>query len=86
MRGFGMPEIHWAIEQVMDLLAERTGIDAAEFRRRNCVRTGDVILTGMTMPQSDLVACIDKVTQAIGWGNPTTCAANKRRGKGIAIM
>lgn len=87
MRGFGMPEIHWAIEQVMDLLAERTGIDAAEFRRRNCVRTGDVILTGMTMPQSDLVACIDKVTQAIGWGNPTTpSAANKRRGKGIAIM
>ena len=87
MRGFGMPEIHWGIEQIMDRLAEEIGMDPAEFRRRNCVKTGQEILTGMDMPQIDLVACIDKVTQAINWdlkGKPS--APNKKRGKGLAIM
>ena len=46
MRGFGMPEIHWGLEQVMDKLAERIGMDVADFKRRNCVRTGDTILPG----------------------------------------
>jgi carbon-monoxide dehydrogenase large subunit len=87
MRGFGMPEIHWGIEQIMDQLAEKIGMDPAEFRRRNCVRTGDTILTGMEMPAIDLVACIDKVTKAIDWDRrEKPSAPHKRRGKGVAIM
>jgi len=87
MRGFGMPEIHWGIEQIMDQLAEKIGMDPAEFRRRNCIKTGQTILTGMKMPQVDLVACIDRVTEAIGWGEEEQPSApHKRRGKGIAIM
>jgi CO/xanthine dehydrogenase Mo-binding subunit len=87
MRGFGMPEIHWGIEQIMDQLADKIGMDAAEFRRRNCVQTGDTILTGMTMPSIDLVACIDKVAGAIQWGTQDMPSApHKRRGKGLAIM
>jgi CO/xanthine dehydrogenase Mo-binding subunit len=93
MRGFGMPEIHWGIEQIMDQLAEKIGMDPAEFRRRNCVRTGDTILTGMQMPPINLEACIDKVAAAVEWdkrsrvgaGLPTS-APHKRRGKGLAIM
>ncbi len=87
MRGFGMPEIHWGIEQIMDQLAEKVDMDAAEFRRRNCVRTGDTILTGMTMPPVNLVACIDKASEAIRWGREDKpSAAHKKRGKGLAIM
>jgi CO/xanthine dehydrogenase Mo-binding subunit len=87
MRGFGMPEIHWGIEQIMDQLAEKIGMGPAEFRRRNCVKTGDTILTGMKMPAIDLVACIDKVSEAIHWGkNEKPSARHKQRGKGIAIM
>jgi CO/xanthine dehydrogenase Mo-binding subunit len=87
MRGFGMPEIHWGIEQIMDQLAEKIGMDPAEFRRRNCVKTGDTILTGMEMPAIDLVACIDKVSEAIGLGQKEEPSApHKRRGKGLAIM
>lgn len=87
MRGFGMPEIHWGIEQIMDQLAERIGLDPAEFRRRNCVKTGAQILTGMKIPPVDLVACIDKATQAIRWGvKEEASAPHKRRGKGLAIM
>ncbi len=87
MRGFGMPEIHWGLEQMMDRLAEKMGMDAVEFRRVNCVQTGDHILTGMEMPSIDLVQCIDKAAKAIGWGHddPPTVPGRKR-GKGLAIM
>jgi len=87
MRGFGMPEIHWGLEQIMDRLAEEVGMDPVEFRHINCVRTDDEIVSGMKMTPIDLDACIDKVTKAIKWDikeEPT--APNKKRGKGIAIM
>ena len=87
MRGFGMPEIHWGIEQIMDQLAKEIGMDPADFRRRNCVKSDETILTGMKMPPIDLVACIDKATDAIDWGTEEPASApHKRRGKGIAIM
>ncbi len=87
MRGFGMPEIHWGIEQIMDQLAEKIGMDRAEFRRRNCVKSGQSILTGMEMPPVDLVACIDKATEAVAWGQtPAPTAPHRKRGKGLAIM
>lgn len=87
MRGFGMPEIHWGLEQLMDRLAEKAGLDPVAFRKQNCVRTGDIILTGMTMPQVDLVECIDRAAKAINWGKPEKPSApSKKRGKGIAIM
>jgi CO/xanthine dehydrogenase Mo-binding subunit len=87
MRGFGMPEIHWGIEQIMDQLAEKIGMDPAEFRRRNCVKAGATILTGMEMPPIDLVACIDKATAAVNWGvKEPASAPHRKRGKGLAIM
>jgi len=87
MRGFGMPEIHWGLEQIMDQLAEQIGMDPAEFRLKNCVRTDDEIVSGMKMTPIDLETCIEKVSKAIEWEKeeePT--APNKKRGKGIAIM
>jgi CO/xanthine dehydrogenase Mo-binding subunit len=87
MRGFGMPEIHWGIEQIMDRLSYRIGVDPVDFRLQNCVRTGDTILTGMTMPAVNLPECINKVSAAIAWGKrEPPSAAHKKRGKGIAIM
>jgi CO/xanthine dehydrogenase Mo-binding subunit len=87
MRGFGMPEIHWGLEQIMDRLAEEIKMDPAEFRLKNCVRTDDEIVSGMKMTPIDLEECIKKVTKAVDWDKkekPT--GPNKRRGKGIAIM
>ena len=87
MRGFGMPEIHWGLEQIMDRLAEKVKLDPVDFRVINCVRTDDEIVTGMKMTPIDLEACIEKAVKAIKWAKkeePT--APNKKRGKGIAIM
>ncbi|MBN1953903.1 MAG: xanthine dehydrogenase family protein molybdopterin-binding subunit [Anaerolineae bacterium] len=85
MRGFGMPEIHWSIEQSVDQLAEALAIDPVAFRQRNCVQGGDVIVTGMTMHPHGLSECIERVAQRIDWGKKEVPSApHKRRGKGVA--
>jgi CO/xanthine dehydrogenase Mo-binding subunit len=87
MRGFGMPEMHAGLEQCIDELAQKIGQDPVQFRLLNCVREGDVIVTGMTMHPTGLPDCIEKAAAAIGWGKKAPPSApNKRRGKGIAIM
>ena len=86
MRGFGMPEIHWSIEQSVDRLAEALGFDPVQFRLKNCVKGGDTIVTGMTMHPIGLSQCIEKVARAIEWGREEPASEpHKRRGKGIAI-
>jgi CO/xanthine dehydrogenase Mo-binding subunit len=85
MRGFGMPEIHWSVEQSVDRLAEVLGQDAVAFRLQNCVKGGDVIVTGMVMHPTGLDQCIEKAARAVDWGQPARPSApHKRRGKGIA--
>ena len=87
MRGFGMPEMHAGLEQCIDELAEKIGMDKVAFRKLNCIKTGDTLVTGMTMHPTGLEQCITKAAEAIGWGQKEPPSApNKRRGKGIAIM
>jgi carbon-monoxide dehydrogenase large subunit len=86
-RGFGMSELHTAVDQCMDELAEEIGMDKVEFRKLNCVKDGDALVTGMTMHPTGLTECVEKVAETIEWGNkPPPSAPNKRRGKGIALM
>lgn len=87
MRGFGMPEIHWGIEQVMDQAAEKLGIDPRDFRLKNCIKTGGDVVTGWKMHPIKLDACIEQAAKAINWGKPEPGSApHKKRGKGLAIM
>jgi len=59
-RGFGVPQGAIAHEAMMDALADRTGIDRLEFRRRNALRAGDATATGQVLAHSaGLVACLD---------------------------
>ncbi len=46
-RGFGMSELHTGIGQVMDMLAEKIGMDKVDFLKLNCVQKGDILATGM---------------------------------------
>ena len=86
-RGFGMSELHTGIEQCVDELAEKMGMDKVEFRLRNCVQAGDTLVTGMTMHPTGIKECIQKAAQAIDWGKKSEPdAPHKKRGKGIAIM
>ncbi len=87
MRGFGMPEIHWGIEQLMDQMAEKLGMDARDFRLKNCLKTGSDVVTGWKMHPTGLSECIEKAAAAIDWGKQEPPSApHKKRGKGLAIM
>src|SRR5438132_5109421 len=49
MRGFGSNQANFAIEGVMDRLAEAVGIDGWEIRWRNAVDVGDTFGTGQKL-------------------------------------
>jgi carbon-monoxide dehydrogenase large subunit len=87
MRGFGMPEMHAGLEQCIDELALKIGMDPVSFRKLNCLKTGSILVTGSKMHATGLLECVEKAAEGIDWGkkNPPS-APNKRRGKGIAAM
>jgi len=49
MRGFGANQAAFAMESMVDILAERAGLDAWEMRWRNAVDTGDTFCTGQVL-------------------------------------
>ena len=52
MRGFGTNQAHFAMEGIMDLLAERVGVDGYDIRERNILGPGDAFATGQIMRAS----------------------------------
>jgi aldehyde oxidoreductase len=48
-RGFGVPQVMIAQEQMLDMLAERLGMDALEFRIRNALTNTTPTVTGQVM-------------------------------------
>ena len=62
-RGFGVLQSAFAFETMMDMLAEKLGLDRIEIRRKNALRVGSETSTGQVMRESaGLVECIDKVS------------------------
>ena len=52
MRGFGANQAAFAIDGILDLLAERVGVDGYDIRERNILRPGDRFATGQLMTAS----------------------------------
>jgi aldehyde oxidoreductase len=52
MRGFGTNQAHFAMEGMMDILAERVGVDGYDIRERNILNPGDAFATGQIMRPS----------------------------------
>ena len=85
-RGFGVPQVAWAHESLVDELARGRGEDPAEFRRRNLLREGDMAPMGTVMHSADFVGCLDAVTAAVGWDAPLPPDEGSwRYGKGVAV-
>ena len=52
MRGFGSNQAQFAMEGIMDLLAEKVGVDGYDIRERNILNPGDAFATGQIMRES----------------------------------
>ncbi len=70
-RGFGSPQINFAIEQMIDICAEKAGIDCIEFRRLNMLRQNSETITGQILRRHkvSIGEVLDKVVKTIGFKN-----------------
>jgi CO/xanthine dehydrogenase Mo-binding subunit len=62
------PQSCWALEQHMDAVAERVGIDPLEFRRRNIVKPGDETATKQMLEHISAAETLDRAAEMIGYG------------------
>ncbi len=91
MRGYGIPQVDFAMESHMDDIAYALGIDPVELRLKNCMQPGYVDPgTGITCHSSGLVECMERGKQAISWEEKRRSYAHQtgpvRRGVGMAIF
>ena len=87
--GFGNPQMGFAIESQIDLLAEKLGMDPLEFRLNNALVPGSSTGTGQVLDHSvGIKELLEKVSERAEWlkkrkTKPTGRASEKKRGIGI---
>lgn len=82
-RGFGGPQVTFAVESQVDELAERVGMDPIDLRILNATRTGDVTHAGWRILSAALVECLESARELIGWDEKRELGGTGR-GVGIA--
>jgi CO/xanthine dehydrogenase Mo-binding subunit len=86
LRGFGVPQLVWAYESHMDMMARALGIDPVEFRRRNLLHEGRLHATGQVLEDAPLEKLMDRLLAQMNWSAPFDRGAGPvRRGRGFAI-
>ena len=86
MRAPGFPQCSWSLEQTMDELAAKLGMDPVEFRLQNLLtelQRGD----GMPFTSNQLAACLTEGAKAFGWEEAKKAEKQQghlRRGVGAA--
>lgn len=84
-RGFGMCEIHFGIEQNLDIIAEKLGFSPIEIRKINGIKPGGITATGEKVNEAGLLECIEQVAIDIELDKKNEPrASNILIGKGIA--
>ena len=83
MRGIGNPQVHYAGETQLNMIAERLDMDPLEIRIKNAARTGDETASGAILKSCGLVECLEEVADKIGWKEKRAHPV-PNRGLGIA--
>ena len=90
-RGFGSPQINFAVEQIMDIAAEKLGLTPLEIRKRNGLVPGDITITGQKLDghKVSLMEVMEKTARAIGfekkWKNCSRGRGERWYGIGLAV-
>ena len=90
-RGFGVTQTCFAIESLLNEMAERVGISPWEIRMRNAIRPGGVLPNGQIVgPETGLVETLEIAKQyydeAVAAGDPVGLAcAMKNAGVGVGL-
>ena len=81
-RGFGVPQLAWALESLFDVAADRLDRDPVDLRRQNFLAHGEEFAPGDTPIDGKLEESLSRAAEAIGW----TRAPAADRGRGVAAM
>lgn len=80
-RGFGAPQVNWAVESNLDEAARQLGIDGLEIRLRNLARRGERFIPTDLPADGDWQQAVRRAAELIGWADPVAAG----RGRGIAV-
>lgn len=81
MRGYGNPQITFAIESQIDTLAEEAGIDPVDFRLINANTPGEVTPQGFKVTSCGLKECLEAVRRGLDWDSKR----GRRDGRGVGV-
>lgn len=84
MRGYGNPELCWALESHMDELAEVAGIDPFEFRLLNSNKPNETTPMGLKVSTCGLEQSLKSVADKLDWSRKR--GKGKHRGVGMASL
>ncbi|MDE0031380.1 MAG: molybdopterin-dependent oxidoreductase [Deltaproteobacteria bacterium] len=68
-RGFGVPQVIWAYDSQMDIVARGLGVDPVEFRLEHALEEGDLFVTGTPVHACGLKEAVQRAADAVGWGS-----------------
>lgn len=91
MRGFGVSQVSFAVERMMDLLARKLHMDPIALRRKNALRRGDRNACGVTLTGScGMIDCLNQLASHPLWRKrkqwQDMAPPFKRRGVGMAAV
>ncbi|MEA3326004.1 MAG: molybdopterin cofactor-binding domain-containing protein, partial [Chloroflexota bacterium] len=70
-RGFGVTQSAFAIESMMDMLAEKLDMDPVKLRKINVLHVGSITSTGQVLNESvGLTKCLERVNSEMRKSNP----------------
>ncbi len=81
-RAPGQPQAAYAVESVIDELAEKLGMDPMEFRLKNVVREGDRMTSGVAFPR---IGCKEVEEAMVAHPHYNTPLEGPNRGRGISV-
>lgn len=80
-RGFGAPQLLWALESQMDHAARQLNIDRVDIRLRNLPDRGDTLVPGDIPVDGQWKDGLRRVAKLIGWDEPLP----PNSGRGVAV-
>lgn len=80
MRSPGKPQVAFAVESHMDMMASELGLDPYTFRLRNILKDGDANPVGEKLHHIRAEETLRKAAEAVGWGR-----SDKRPHVGIGL-
>lgn len=81
-RGFGNPQMHFALENLLDQLAVELGMSPIDLRLKNFIKPNETSIHGYQITSCGLVECMEKARELMNWDEKMK---NKAPGKGLGV-